>query len=155
MPAANGNARFETSTKGELYRRAYLGFNYRLRTLAVGRFADHCRPTDIGFMMTNLCNAKCVHCDIWKNKAKDDTPTPEQYKTVLSDLRKWLGPAHVFFSGGEALLRPYTPEVLAHAASVGLWPEIRTNGYWDDQSRIVEVSLANPGRVTMSVDGVG
>jgi MoaA/NifB/PqqE/SkfB family radical SAM enzyme len=30
--------------------------------------------------MTNLCNAKCVHCDIWKNKGKDDTPTVDQYK---------------------------------------------------------------------------
>ena len=75
-----------------------------------GRWADHCRPTDIGFLMTNLCNAKCVHCDIWKNKGKDDTPTVDQYKATLNDMRDWLGPVHVFFSGGEALLRPYTPE---------------------------------------------
>ena len=139
----------------DLYRRAYLGINYRLRTFAGGRFADYCRPTDIGFMMTNLCNAKCVHCDIWKNKGKDDTPTPEQYKSVLSDLRSWLGPVLVFFSGGEALLRPYTPELLAYASSVGLYGEILTHGYWDDQSRIEKVALANPGRVTVSLDGVG
>ena len=98
------NARFETLSRGNLYRRAYMGFNYRLRTFAGGRLAANCRPTDIGFMMTNLCNAKCVHCDIWKNKGRDDTPTPEQYKTVLSELRSWLGAVHVFFSGGEALL---------------------------------------------------
>ena len=139
----------------ELYRRAYLGINYRLRTFAGGRFADYCRPTDIGFMMTNLCNAKCVHCDIWKNKGKDDTPTPEQYKTVLSDLRRWLGPVPVFFSGGEALLRPSTPDLLAHASAIGLYAEILTHGYWDDQSRIEKVALANPGRVTVSLDGVG
>jgi len=149
------NARFETSEKGALFRRAYLGFNYRLRTFAGGRWAKHCRPADIGFMMTNLCNAKCVHCDIWKNKGKDDTPTVEQYKAVLSDLRSWLGPVHVFFSGGEALLRPYTPELLTHASSVGLYGEILTHGYWDDQSRIEKVALANPGRVTVSLDGVG
>jgi MoaA/NifB/PqqE/SkfB family radical SAM enzyme len=143
------------SNPGELYRWAYLGINYRLRDAANGRFADYCRPTDIGFMMTNLCNAKCVHCDIWKNKGKDDTPTPEQYKKVLSDIRSWLGPVPVFFSGGEALLRPYTPEVLAHAAKVGLWAEILTHGYWDDQTRIEMVARANPGRVTVSLDGVG
>src|ERR1051326_4977795 len=141
--------------KDELYRRLYLGVNYRLRDAANRRFADKCRPTDIGFMMTNLCNAKCVHCDIWKNKGKDDTPTVEQYKTVLSDLRSWLGPVHVFFSGGEALLRPYTPEVLAHASQVGLWGEILTHGYWDNQAPIEKVALANPGRVTVSLDGVG
>jgi MoaA/NifB/PqqE/SkfB family radical SAM enzyme len=138
-----------------LYRRFYMGANYHLRTFADGRFTSYCRPTDIGFMMTNLCNAKCVHCDIWKNKGKDDTPTVEQYKAVLTDLRNWLGPVHVFFSGGEALLRPYTPDLLAHSSAIGLWAEILTHGYWDDQSRIEKVALANPGRVTVSLDGVG
>ena len=99
-------ARFENLGLGEAYRRAYTAANYRLRTLSGGRWADRCRPTDIGFLMTNLCNAKCVHCDIWKNKGKDDTPTVEQYKATLNDMRSWLGPVHVFFSGGEALLRP-------------------------------------------------
>jgi MoaA/NifB/PqqE/SkfB family radical SAM enzyme len=149
------NARFETSGLGNLYRRAYLGINYRLRTAVGGRWAAQCRPTDIGFMMTNLCNAKCVHCDIWKNKGRDDTPTPEQYKQTLSEMRAWLGPVHVFFSGGEALLRPYTPDLLAHASEIGLYSEILTHGYWDDQSRIEKVALANPGRVTVSLDGIG
>jgi len=149
------NTRFETLGLGDLYRRAYLGLNYRLRTFAGGSLADHCRPTDIGFMMTNLCNAKCVHCDIWKNKGKDDTPTVEQYKAVLSDLRSWLGPVHVFFSGGEALLRPYTTDLAAHASAVGLFAEVLTHGYWDDQSRIEKLALANPGRITVSLDGIG
>ena len=59
---------------------------------------------------------------------KEDTPAMDQYKATLNDLRSWLGPVHVFFSGGEALLRPYTPELLAHAASIGLFPEILTHG---------------------------
>jgi MoaA/NifB/PqqE/SkfB family radical SAM enzyme len=149
------NARFETLGMGDLYRRAYMGLNYRLRTFAGGSLAANCRPTDIGFMMTNLCNAKCVHCDIWKNKGRDDSPTPEQYKTVLSDLRGWLGPVHVFFSGGEALLRPYTTDLAAHASAAGLYAEVLTHGYWDDQTRIEKLALANPGRVTVSLDGIG
>src|SRR5690242_13363579 len=139
----------------EFQRRAYMAVNYRLRTFAGGRWADNCRPTDIGFLMTNLCNAKCVHCDIWKNKGKDDTPTVEQYKATLSQMREWLGPAHVFFSGGEALLRPYVPELLAHASAVGLYAEVLTHGYWDNQSRIEEVARANPSRITVSLDGIG
>jgi MoaA/NifB/PqqE/SkfB family radical SAM enzyme len=132
-----------------------MGLNYRLRTFAGGRLAANCRPTDIGFMMTNLCNAKCVHCDIWKNKGRDDTPTPEQYKTVLSEMRSWLGPVHVFFSGGEALLRPYTIELAAHASAVGLYAEVLTHGYWPDQKPIEKLAMANPGRITVSLDGVG
>jgi MoaA/NifB/PqqE/SkfB family radical SAM enzyme len=148
------NARSQ-SRWGEVRRRTYMAANYRLRTIAGGRWADHCRPTDIGFLMTNLCNAKCVHCDIWKNKGKDDTPTVEQYKETLSEMREWLGPVHVFFSGGEALLRPYVPELLAHAAGIGLFAEVLTHGYWDDQSKIEKVAQANPARVTVSLDGIG
>ena len=132
-----------------------MAVNYRMRTFAGGKWADRCRPTDIGFLMTNLCNAKCVHCDIWKNKGKDDTPTVDQYKATLSEMREWLGPVHVFLSGGEALLRPYVPELLAHAAGVGLFAEVLTHGYWDDQTRIEKVALANPSRVTVSLDGIG
>ena len=149
------SARFKRFSMAGAYRRAYSAVNYRLRTLSGGRWADHCRPTDIGFLMTNLCNAKCVHCDIWKNKGKDDTQTLDQYKATLNGLRSWLGPVPVFFSGGEALLRPHTPEVLAHAASIGLFAEILTHGYWDDQSRIEKAALANPSRITVSLDGIG
>jgi len=149
------SARYETSGVGNVYRRVYLGVNYRLRDFAGGRFADHCRPTDIGFMMTNLCNAKCVHCDIWKNKGRDDTPTVDQYKAVLTEMREWLGPVPIFFSGGEALLRPYTAEIVGHASSIGLWAEVLTHGYWDDQTRIEKLAVANPARITVSLDGVG
>src|SRR5262245_40963327 len=143
------------SSWNELRRRTYLAMNYRLRTFAGGRMADRCRPTDLAFLMTNLCNAKCVHCDIWKNKGKDDTPTVEQYKATLTEIRSWLGPVHVYFTGGEALLRPYVPEVLGHAAKIGLFAEILTHGYWDDQSRIEKLAMANPSRVTVSLDGIG
>ena len=132
-----------------------MAVNYRLRTLAGGKWADRCQPTDIGFLMTNLCNAKCVHCDIWKNKGKDDTPTVDQYKATLSQMYEWMGPVHVFFSGGEALLRPYVPELLEHAADIGLFAEVLTHGYWDDMARIEKVALANPSRVTVSLDGIG
>ena len=92
---------------------------------------------------------------VLQRKPELDTPTPEEYKATLSELRSWLGPVHVFFSGGEALLRPYTTDLLAHASSAGLYAEILTHGYWDDQSRIEKVALANPGRVTVSLDGIG
>src|SRR4051794_20325017 len=94
------------SLGGDVYRRVYQRVNYQLRTVAGGRLADQCRPTDIGFMMTSICNAKCVHCDIWKNKGRDDSPTVAQYKSVLAEMRQWLGRVPIFFSGGEALLRP-------------------------------------------------
>ncbi len=139
----------------DFYRRAYLGVNYRLRDWMGGRFAGYCRPTSISILLTNRCNARCVHCDIWKNRGREDTPAVPEWKTVLTDLRRWLGPVGIAFTGGEALLRPYTPELIAHAASLGLFVELLTHGWWEDQSRIENAALANPGRITVSLDGIG
>ncbi len=138
-----------------LYRRVYEGVNYRLRTFAGGRFADHCRPTSIGMMVTDRCNAKCVHCDIWKNRGQEETPTLDQWKKMLTDLRNWLGPVHFYFSGGEALLRVWSTDMAAHGAKVGLLVEFLTHGYWEDQTRIEALANANLWRITMSLDGIG
>lgn len=137
------------------YNRLYQSFYYQLRTFNGGRWAQRCRPVSIGFMLTNLCNARCVHCDIWKNKGKTAAPAIRQWKAVLSDLRSWLGPVWVYFSGGEALLNPQTPELVEHASRIGLFAELLTHGYWDDQSRIERLALAKPARVTVSLDGIG
>jgi MoaA/NifB/PqqE/SkfB family radical SAM enzyme len=107
------------------------------------------------FLLTELCNARCVHCDIWKNKGKEDSPSASQWRTVLDDLRSWLGPVSLVFTGGEALLKPYATELAAHASSRGFWLEFLTHGYWKDQKRIEQLALAQPSRITISVDGVG
>lgn len=138
-----------------VHKQLYESVNYRLRFLAHGRFASYCRPTSILFLLTELCNARCVHCDIWKNRGKEDAPTADQLKKVLEDLRNWLGPVHIVFTGGEALLRPYTTDLTAHASSLGLFIEVLTHGYWDDQTRIEKLALANPWRITVSLDGIG
>jgi MoaA/NifB/PqqE/SkfB family radical SAM enzyme len=59
------------------------------------------------------------------------------------------------FTGGEALLRPFTPELTAYASGLGLFVEVLTHGYWDDLPRMERLALARPGRITMSLDGIG
>ena len=137
------------------YKRVYEGLNHRLRTLGAGRWASRCRPTSIGLMLSYRCNARCVHCDIWKNRGKEDSPSPEQWKMVLSDLRGWLGPVHVFISGGEAMLNPFAIDIAAHGSAIGLFVEFLTHGYWDDQFKMEKLALARPWRVSISLDGIG
>jgi MoaA/NifB/PqqE/SkfB family radical SAM enzyme len=137
------------------YKRAYEAVNYRLRTINGGRWAAHCRPTSIVILLSERCNARCVHCDIWKNRGQEESPTLEQWKTVVTDLRRWLGRVQVVFSGGEALLIPIAPQLISHASGLGLFVEHLTHGYWLDQSRIEQLALANPWRITISLDGIG
>jgi MoaA/NifB/PqqE/SkfB family radical SAM enzyme len=132
----------------------YESLHYRLRTVAGGRFASFCRPVSIILLVTENCSAKCLHCDIWKNRIREET-TLEEWKTLLSDLRNWLGPVHVTISGGEALMKGYTIDLVTHARSIGLFLEILTHGYWKDQNKIERLARANPWKVTMSLDGLG
>lgn len=143
------------STVRYAYKRVYEGVNGRLRTIGGGRWAAHCRPISIVILLTELCNARCVHCDIWKNRGKENAPTLEQWKTVLRDLREWLGPVQVTFSGGEALLVPYATDLVSYGSSQGLFMELLTHGYWFDDARIEKLARALPWRVTISLDGVG
>lgn len=92
---------------------------------------------------------------MWKTRAREDSPTEEQWKSLLTRLRNWLGPVHVLITGGEALMRAYTVDLVAHASSLGLWVELLTHGCWEDQTKIERVALARPGRVTISLDGIG
>jgi MoaA/NifB/PqqE/SkfB family radical SAM enzyme len=140
---------------GAVYRRLYEGVNYRLRTFASGRFAARCRPVSIMFLLTERCNARCIHCDIWKNMGDEDSPSTAQWLRVLDGLRSWLGPVSLVFTGGEALLNPCSIELAAHATSRGFSLEFLTNGYWKDQAKIEQLALAGPSRITISVDGIG
>jgi MoaA/NifB/PqqE/SkfB family radical SAM enzyme len=139
-----------------LYKRVYDHVNDRLRTAAGGRLAGLCRPTWISLLLTERCNSRCVHCDIWKNRGREEgAPTREQWQAALSEIRRWLGPAHVCITGGEALLVPHTLDVVRHGVRIGLLVEVLTHGYWHDQTRIEGLARANPWRITMSVDGLG
>ena len=130
------------STKvAEFRARVHAAVNYRLRTFAGGRLAAHCRPTAIAILLTERCNARCLHCDIWKNRGKEVTPSVDQWKTTMRDLRRWLGPVHVVFTGGEALLMPFAPEVVSYASSLGLLVEHLTHGFWLDQTRIEKMAM--------------
>jgi MoaA/NifB/PqqE/SkfB family radical SAM enzyme len=74
---------------------------------------------------------------------------------LIADLRAWLGPVQVTFSGGEALLNRDTIELLSFGSSLGLYMELLTHSFWEDQSRIERLALARPSRVTISFDGIG
>ena len=137
------------------YKRVYEAVNYHLRTFVGGRLANHCRPTWVAALLSERCNARCVHCDIWKNRGKEDSPSLEQWKGVLTDVRRWLGPIQTTLTGGEAMLKPFAIDLVTHGTSIGLFMEILTHGYWPDQAKIEKLALANPWRVTVSLDGLG
>ena len=140
---------------GAAYSRIHAAANRRLQAFAGGRLAFWCRPSTPTLLLTERCNARCIHCDIWKNRGTEDRPSISEWKQVLTDFRRWLGPVHTVLTGGEALLNPHTIELVQHGRSIGLWIEVLSHGYWKDQLKIEELVAARPARITISLDSVG
>ena len=135
--------------------RLHGALHFRLRSAFGGMLSGYCQPVSIAFLLTERCNARCVHCDIWKNKGRESAPETSEWRKVLRDLRRWLGPVSITFTGGEALLYPHTLELVRYAVSLGFQIEVLSHGYWSDQSKIEMLALANPWRITISLDGIG
>jgi MoaA/NifB/PqqE/SkfB family radical SAM enzyme len=142
-------------TFAEVYNRVHAAANVRLGRVANGSLAHLGRPTVISIGITARCNARCVHCNIWRNKGPEELATLADWKRCLSELRDWLGPVQVTLTGGEALLRAHVVEVVAHGSAIGLLMEHLTHGFWRDQTRVEALARARPWRITMSLDGIG
>ena len=83
-------------------------------------------PFSITFIVTDRCNFRCTYCNIPLD------PEPEMTTAELQgaiDELAAAGMARASFSGGEALLRPDTPALVAHAKSRGLFTSLNTNGW--------------------------
>ncbi len=82
-------------------------------------------PVLANYYVTYRCNAKCGFCDIWEQ------PSPmvnlDDVRRNLDDLKR-LGVRVVDFTGGEPLLHPRLPEMLALAKERGFLTTVTTNG---------------------------
>jgi radical SAM protein with 4Fe4S-binding SPASM domain len=72
------------------------------------------------------CNCRCVMCDIWKVRSRDEI-TPEEVGGWLPELAA-LGVERVVLSGGEALLHSRLEEVCAALRGAGIGVTLITTG---------------------------
>jgi len=105
--------------------------------------------------ITRACNLKCVHCfnDSGGEKAARELST-EEAKAVVDDLAGYGVPS-VLFSGGEPLMRGDLPELISHAAGLGVRTVISTNGTLITAARAGEFHRLGVSYVGISLDGIG
>jgi len=116
-------------------------------------YPDAPRPVVV-WAVTRACNLRCVHC--YASATPGPAPgelTHEEGLALLDDLRGFDVPA-VLFSGGEPLVRPDTPELIAHAQSIGLTCTLSTNGLLIDEAMADRLAALGLKYVGISVDGV-
>ncbi len=110
-------------------------------------------PTSAFLSVTMLCNSRCIHCDIWKNRGMDFLPV-DIYKKLPSTLQM------VDITGGEPFLRNDIPEIVRVIRST--CPKTRvlitTNGFLPAKIKkyIGAIVAADPHiALRLSLDGWG
>ncbi|CAG0934926.1 Putative mycofactocin radical SAM maturase MftC [Thermoflexales bacterium] len=96
------------------------------------------------------CNLKCAMCNHWR-ETREPPLSITRFREVLAELAE-LGCRKIHFSGGEPLLRPHVPDLVAHATQLGLRTTLTTNGTLVDKEmakRLVEAGLRG---VNVSID---
>jgi len=110
-------------------------------------------PTHAIIAITLNCNARCVMCDIWKNKMGNELP-PEAYQKLYPSLQD------INITGGEPFLRRDFPQVVANIKQA--CPKARlvvnTNGFLWRKIRgdMEKVIRTDPNiAIRLSIDGIG
>lgn len=89
-------------------------------------------PLFVKLKLTNLCNLRCQKCIYWRPERlqRDATVTPWTFEklTNIVDQLGNLNTRKIKFSGGEATLMPFLPEIIAHATRRNIATSITTNG---------------------------
>lgn len=87
------------------------------------------RPITVGLRLTNTCNYDCIYCGTAEKRGKDGAGvlTKDEYKDILSQAAEVGVRSAIFGANGEPLLTYGLPEILEHAASLGIVPIIFSN----------------------------
>ena len=77
--------------------------------------------TDLRVSLTDRCNLRCAYCMPEEGLAWLPRPallTDEEISRLVRIAVQWLGVTEVRFTGGEPLLRPGLPGIVAAAAAL-------------------------------------
>src|SRR5512137_84878 len=76
------------------------------------------RPVYVKIKLMFGCNLKCEMCNHWR-ETREPPLALDRFRAVLTELAE-LGCRKLHFSGGEPLLRPQVPDLIALATQLGM-----------------------------------
>ena len=85
--------------------------------------------TFVQWLATYRCNMHCAFCEASAGEKSVDELDTGEATTMIDDLSR-MGVRRLVLSGGEPLMRPDLPEILAHAAGRGMRLGLVTNGFF-------------------------
>ena len=108
------------------------------------------KPLYVKIKINYGCNLKCAMCKHWRETREAPIPM-DRFKEVISELAE-LGTKKIHFSGGEPMLRPQLPDLVAHATGLGMRVTLTTNGTLINKEKAKALVEAGLRGVNVSID---
>jgi len=130
-----------------------------VRNLILRAMNKPIKPKWVVFMVTDRCNSRCVHCNIWKKKPIEDPLTPKEIEKAFSD-NLFKDVEYVICTGGEVTVREDLEEIYLrlHKALPNARLQLSTNGLLPERAiKVVNTAMKNNIYldVGVSLDGIG
>jgi len=139
------------ATLGTRVRRSLIAAQRRVREYRM--LADGVRSTDhpvlAHIIPTRRCNLACTYCNEYDDFSKP-VPTEEMKRRI--DQLAALGTSIISFSGGEPLLHPDLPDLIAHIRHHGRLAGMITNGFLLNEEVIGKLNRAGLDHMQISID---
>lgn len=110
------------------------------------------KPSSIQINVTERCNLRCIHCNIWK-KEKIQELTNKEWMEIIIRLKDWLGLYRLDISGGEPFLRKDFTELIEFCQRNGIKTVVTTNATYFDKNIIMALSEIDNLTLNISLDG--
>ncbi|MCK4302914.1 MAG: radical SAM protein [Candidatus Eisenbacteria sp.] len=114
------------------------------------------KPDKVTIRLTQRCNARCLMCDFWKTKTReeDEIPIP-RWIEVIEELHNWIGTFFLSLTGGEIFLKKGAYDLLRRVVELDLSPTILSNGLSLSAEKHLNGLLESGVQsINFSIDGV-
>ncbi|MEU7475591.1 pyrroloquinoline quinone biosynthesis protein PqqE [Lentzea sp. NPDC042327] len=101
--------------------------------------------------LTHRCPLQCGYCSNPVELVRRDAELPTEDWLRVFDQARSLGVLQVHLSGGEPLLRPDLPELVAHANSLGCYVNLVTSGVGLSRDRLHDLAGRGVDHVQLSL----
>lgn len=121
--------------------------------------SESLKPKWVAFQVTDRCNSRCTHCNIWQQKYIKNPLTAEEIEEVFSD-DLFKEAEYVQISGGECTVRDDLEDIVLRIHNVlpNTTLQLSTNGLLPERVMKVARSAIKNGvnlYVGVSLDGIG
>jgi MoaA/NifB/PqqE/SkfB family radical SAM enzyme len=130
---------------------AYQGSNFIAQQLSYRFDRQLAKPSQVSVLITDVCAARCVMCDIWKLRETNEM-TVDEWKAAIDRLREWLGPFFLVISGGEPFQKRGMLDILAHCRGVGVKTKMSSNGMYLTRALCERLVDVGPDFLSLSID---